>query len=292
MNDYLRPEEEKELARKIGKALQTPEDEPSARISPAAIEARLRGGQNTARPKARPVKKGWIAATASLAACAAALLLIVLIQPFRQSGCTGPACLPLSESEQPESVPGSEESASASTDGGLDTVPDSDLSDESLGENTAVDETYGDNSIQDDNLSVGLPQATQATKAPQAGGSSQKGEAAPTQTTAAVKATTPNSTAIWRVSETEAAALLAQGAVLIDVRDAQAFASGHLDGAVNLPLASLAEQALPYDKAAVLLLYGSTASESEEAARLLAAQGYTQPGSLGAFSSLTLPTAG
>lgn len=94
------------------------------------------------------------------------------------------------------------------------------------------------------------------------------------------------------MTESEAAALLAQGAVLIDVRDAGSFASGHLDGAVNLPLASLADEALSFDKAAVLLVYGSTESESARAAQILAAQGYACAGSLGALSALTLPTAG
>lgn len=291
MNDYLRPEEEKELARKIGKALQTPEDEPSARISPAAIESRLRSEQNAARPKARPGRKGWIAATASIAACAAGLLLFVLLRQAGGPGCTGPACLTVSETGQTENETFGD--ASPSPTGAPE--PDDGFLDGNAGGSAAPDggDSIKDDSLTDSTQTVGLPQATRPSQEAQ-GGSSQQAENAPTRQTAAAtqKDTQPGSAALWRVTESEAAALLAQGAVLIDVRDAGSFASGHLDGAVNLPLASLADEALSFDKAAVLLVYGSTESESARAAQILAAQGYARAGSLGALSALTLPTAG
>lgn len=67
-------------------------------------------------------------------------------------------------------------------------------------------------------------------------------------------------------------------AVLVDVRSPSEYATGHVQGAVNLPLDRLASDApavLP-DKAAPLVLYCVSGARSEMAAQWLRQAGYTQ----------------
>src|SRR3990167_1870768 len=66
--------------------------------------------------------------------------------------------------------------------------------------------------------------------------------------------------------------------VLVDVRSPAEFASGHVQGAVNLPLDRLASDALGVlpDKAAPLVLYCVSGARSEMAAQWLRQMGYTQ----------------
>ena len=67
-------------------------------------------------------------------------------------------------------------------------------------------------------------------------------------------------------------------AVLVDVRSPAEFASGHVQGAVNLPLDRLASDALAVlpDKSAPLVLYCISGARSEMAAQWLRQAGYTQ----------------
>lgn len=70
----------------------------------------------------------------------------------------------------------------------------------------------------------------------------------------------------------------ASQAVLVDVRSPSEYASGHVEGAVNLPLDRLTSDApavLP-DKAAPLVLYCVSGARSEMAAQWLRQAGYTQ----------------
>ena len=66
-------------------------------------------------------------------------------------------------------------------------------------------------------------------------------------------------------------------AVLVDVRSPAEFASGHVQGAVNLPLDRLASDALAVlpDKSAPLVLYCISGARSEMAAQWLRQAGYT-----------------
>ena len=63
------------------------------------------------------------------------------------------------------------------------------------------------------------------------------------------------------------------GAILVDVREADEFASGHIPGAVNAPLSTITSTTLP--KTAPLFLYCLRGSRSKRAAGILKKMGYT-----------------
>ena len=63
------------------------------------------------------------------------------------------------------------------------------------------------------------------------------------------------------------------GAILVDVREADEFASGHIPGAVNAPLSTISQINLPM--AAPLFLYCLRGTRSKRAARILRSMGYT-----------------
>ena len=63
------------------------------------------------------------------------------------------------------------------------------------------------------------------------------------------------------------------GAILVDVREADEFASGHIPGAVNEPLSTVNKTALPKD--APLFLYCLRGTRSKRAAGILKRMGYT-----------------
>ena len=63
------------------------------------------------------------------------------------------------------------------------------------------------------------------------------------------------------------------GAILVDVREANVFASGHVPGAVNAPLSTINNTTLPKDRP--LFLYCLRGTRSKRAARILKNLGYT-----------------
>lgn len=63
------------------------------------------------------------------------------------------------------------------------------------------------------------------------------------------------------------------GAILVDVREADEFVSGHIPGAVNAPLSTISQTTLP--KTAPLFLYCLRGSRSKRAAGILKRMGYT-----------------
>jgi rhodanese-related sulfurtransferase len=88
-------------------------------------------------------------------------------------------------------------------------------------------------------------------------------------TPAAAAARTPQ-----RVTGAEARKLVAEGAVLLDVRTPQEFAEVHLEGARNIPLGSLegAMSSLPRDRP--IVVHCAVGSRSAVAVKLLAAAGF------------------
>ncbi len=66
------------------------------------------------------------------------------------------------------------------------------------------------------------------------------------------------------------------GAVLVDVRTPDEYASGHIEGSRNIPLDALtsAQNAIP-DKSTPLYLYCHSGARSRYAARILKRLGYT-----------------
>lgn len=63
------------------------------------------------------------------------------------------------------------------------------------------------------------------------------------------------------------------GAILVDVREADEFASGHIPNAMNEPLSTINQITLPKD--AQLFLYCLRGSRSKRAAGILKKMGYT-----------------
>ena len=59
----------------------------------------------------------------------------------------------------------------------------------------------------------------------------------------------------------------ASGSILVDVREADEYASGHIPGAVNAPLSTINNTTLPKDKP--LFLYCLRGTRSKRAARIL-----------------------
>ncbi|RAP74175.1 rhodanese-like domain-containing protein [Paenibacillus montanisoli] len=82
--------------------------------------------------------------------------------------------------------------------------------------------------------------------------------------------------------------LEAGGSLLIDVREAAEYHSGHIPGARNMPLSRLGERLSELPKEGRLLLYCRSGMRSKTAARLLKSGGYVQlahlKGGLGAWS--------
>ena len=63
------------------------------------------------------------------------------------------------------------------------------------------------------------------------------------------------------------------GAVLLDVREADEFQSGHIPGAVNVPLSMIESITLP--KTAPLFIYCLRGTRSKQAVRILTQKGYS-----------------
>ncbi len=87
------------------------------------------------------------------------------------------------------------------------------------------------------------------------------------------------------ISSAEARALVRDGARLVDVRSPGEFAAGHIDGALNLPVAEIVHRVGeigPPDKPVVL--YCASGVRSAAAARMLKSKGFADVRNLGAMS--------
>jgi phage shock protein E len=83
----------------------------------------------------------------------------------------------------------------------------------------------------------------------------------------------------------EAHALVERGARLVDVRSSLEFASGHIDGAVNIPLDQLkTRMAEVGPKTEPVVVYCRSGQRSASAKRTLEASGYTEVFDLGAMA--------
>lgn len=79
-----------------------------------------------------------------------------------------------------------------------------------------------------------------------------------------------------RVSARDLAARMASGSVsVIDVREPMEYASGHIAGSLNVPLARLGQAALPQEP---LVLVCQSGKRSARALQQLLQQGHPQPG--------------
>ncbi len=99
--------------------------------------------------------------------------------------------------------------------------------------------------------------------------------------------------ALWRarggVDPDEARALVAQGALLLDVRSPQEFAQGHIDGARNIPHDALSAQVASLGDPATtpVVVYCRSGARSARAASTLRAAGFAKVINLGPMSAWT-----
>jgi rhodanese-related sulfurtransferase len=92
---------------------------------------------------------------------------------------------------------------------------------------------------------------------------------------------------LFRSRGVEARKWVAQeGALLLDVRSEREFATGHLPGAVNVPVTQLAAQlATLSDKRRPVVVYCASGMRSTRAASLLREAGFSRVLNLGAMSA-------
>lgn len=87
------------------------------------------------------------------------------------------------------------------------------------------------------------------------------------------------------VSSSRAKTLVAEGALLVDVRTPEEFASGHLEGAINIPVHELtARLASLGPKSQPVVLYCRSGARSSRAQAALRKLGYEAVYNLGAMS--------
>ncbi|HDS1818059.1 TPA: thiosulfate sulfurtransferase GlpE [Pseudomonas putida] len=79
-----------------------------------------------------------------------------------------------------------------------------------------------------------------------------------------------------RIPPEQALALREQGAVVVDIRDPQAFAAGHISGATHLDNHSVADFIRNADLDAPTLVVCYHGNSSQSAAAYLAGQGFSQ----------------
>lgn len=88
-----------------------------------------------------------------------------------------------------------------------------------------------------------------------------------------------------KTSSTEARRLVESGARLVDVRTPGEFASGHLPGAINIPLDQIGARADELKKESKpVVLYCASGVRSGQAKRILAGAGIADVHDLGAMS--------
>jgi len=88
-----------------------------------------------------------------------------------------------------------------------------------------------------------------------------------------------------RISSGEARQLVAQGAILLDVRSPQEFAGGHIEGALNIPIRELGERVGELgDKNGQIIVYCQSGVRSVIAKRVLERRGFASVHDLGGIA--------
>lgn len=88
-----------------------------------------------------------------------------------------------------------------------------------------------------------------------------------------------------RVSGSDARALVADGAVLVDVRSAGEFSGGHIEGALNIPIQELSGRMDELgDKNGQVVIYCQSGGRSAMAKRLLERSGFASVHDMGGIS--------
>jgi rhodanese-related sulfurtransferase len=85
-----------------------------------------------------------------------------------------------------------------------------------------------------------------------------------------------------RISGSDARQLVANGAVLLDVRSPEEFSGGHIDGAISIPIQELSGRMSELgDKTGEIVVYCQSGNRSAMAKRLLESNGFTSVHDLG-----------
>lgn len=92
------------------------------------------------------------------------------------------------------------------------------------------------------------------------------------------------------INQDEANEMIAQGALLVDVRTKEEYDSGHLDGAQNIEfqIANNVPYAYPENKDQEIILYCGSGKRAEEVAQILEYHGYNNIHSLGGLNNINL----
>ena len=77
------------------------------------------------------------------------------------------------------------------------------------------------------------------------------------------------------ITENEAKPLMENNAVIIDVRSETEFASGYIDGALNVPVNNISSLVDTINKDTVIILYCASGMRSSNAAKTLVELGFT-----------------
>lgn len=85
-----------------------------------------------------------------------------------------------------------------------------------------------------------------------------------------------------RVSGTDARQMVADGALLLDVRSPEEFTGGHIDGAMSIPIQQLSGRLDELgDKDAAIVVYCQSGGRSAMAKRLLQSNGFSKVHDMG-----------
>ena len=99
----------------------------------------------------------------------------------------------------------------------------------------------------------------------------------------------PQETSYRQISMNEAAAMMeeASGYMILDVRRADEFASGHIPNAINIPNEEIGTAQIPElpEKDQLILVYCRSGNRSKQASEKLAALGYTNIVEFGGINS-------
>ena len=80
--------------------------------------------------------------------------------------------------------------------------------------------------------------------------------------------------------------LMAQGAMVIDVRTKGEYQSGHLKNGVNIPLDALTSNVSKFDKSKLIITCCASGMRSATAKRMLLSNGFTEVHNGGSWTSL------
>ncbi|MGB5415536.1 MAG: rhodanese-like domain-containing protein, partial [Polyangiales bacterium] len=89
-----------------------------------------------------------------------------------------------------------------------------------------------------------------------------------------------------RISGSDARSLIAEGAILVDVRSPGEFSGGHIEGAISIPIQELGGRTEELgDKSRPIVLYCQSGARSAMAKRLLESKGFADVHDMGSMGS-------